>query len=450
MKREFHLFEVNGDKLMALPTGEVFIIDDLGADVALCNAKDAHQATKMLEGRYPCEDIIQAWEQFDKATSNPPRDHRNDKPPRQLRALCLNVTHRCNLSCSYCFADNITGEDRKTMTSEVMRGAFDFLFANSHGVRRLQVDFFGGEPMMAFDRVKEGVAYARSLEKDSGKKVLLTLTTNATLLNREHVEFFRDNEISLILSLDGPRATNDTCRKYPDGTGSYDKIIKNIRMVKSMMDPQQFYVRGTFTALTPDVMDTLEFFDREGFYNVSLEPVSAPDDAPYALTEKHLPEMIKNYHQAAQWMLDKGILFYHFNLETDNPLCLTRRITGCGAGVEYMAVDPVGDLYACHQFIENPDFYLGNIFEGIKNKEISRQFRESTLYKKKECPECWARFYCGGGCHFQHFVREGSIDQPSRSYCDLFRGRMEAALWFNVRRNLPFPKEILKCRNSFA
>ncbi len=450
MKREFHIFDVNGDTLMALPTGEVFILDEVGAAVARCSAGDVNEAVAMLCRNYPSQDIQRAWEQFHRATSNPPRDHRHHSPPRNLRALCLNITHRCNLACSYCFAEKLTTGDRRTMTGDVLRQAFDFLFASSGDVRRLQVDFFGGEPMLAFEQVKEGVRYARKKEEALQKKVLFTLTTNATALDREKIKYFRDSEVSLILSLDGPREVNDACRRYPDGSGSYKKIIENIRMVRSMLEPQQYYIRGTFTAKSRDILETLKYYDREGFYNVSLEPVSAPEESPLALGKEHLEEILKKYHQTARWMLDREMVFYHFNLETDNPLCLTRRITGCGAGVEYMAVDPRGDLYPCHQFIEFPQFRLGNVFQGVNAGNIATDFRNSTLYQKEGCSSCWARFYCGGGCHFQHYVGNGSIHRPSSSYCELFRGRLEAALWYNARRNFPCSQEILNCCNGFS
>jgi uncharacterized protein len=416
---DFHVFTMHGDTLMCLPSGEVFLLDGPAREALECRLSG--DAPPSAPGR-------EALAELEAILSHPPKDHRRDDPPRQLRALCLNVTHACNLACQYCFASNITGGGG-LMTGRVMEQALDFLLQNSGGVKRLQVDFFGGEPLLAFDEIRHGVKYARSLEKEHGRTILFTLTTNALLLNREVLDFIKAEGMSLILSLDGPEDVNDLFRKRRDGRGSYHEVIENIRLAQSMLPPHSYYVRGTFTARTLHILETLKFMEDEGFINVSLEPVACPDDAPYALREEHLESLLEKYREIALWLQGRKMKFFHFNLEMDNPLCLTRRITGCGAGAEYLAVDPRGDIYPCHQFVERPPFKMGNVARGIENPDVSTLFRKSTIYTKEGCDDCWARFYCGGGCHFQQFARNGSIQKPSPFYCNLFKGRLESALW---------------------
>ena len=435
-RKDYHIFTVHGDKIMALASGEIFLIDELAEEIIRINPETEAGAMEALKERFKPDSIKKAYGEMEYILSHPIKDHRNDEPPRALRAMCLNITHKCNLACTYCFAERLTQENAVSMTSEVVRKSFDFLFEKSQDVYRLQVDFFGGEPLLVFDRVKEGVEYARSLEKKHGKMVLFTLTTNATLLTDEIIDFVRDNNISLILSLDGDRKTHNFHRRYHSGKGSFDVVLNNIEKVRQKLDRKDYYIRGTFTSGTTDVLSTLKFFNSRGYYNVSLEPVSSPEVTDYSLDREDLDELLTGYLDAAQWMLDKEMSFYHFNLEMDNPLCLTRRITGCGAGVEYVAVDPRGDLYPCHQFIEDNRFKIGSVYTGLDNHDVIDEFRRSTLYEKEQCGECWARFYCGGGCHYQQFSETGSIKKPSPFYCKLFRKRLEIALWHNVKKKL--------------
>lgn len=439
---DYHIFTIHGDTLLAMASGEVMLLDGPARDVALGDFSSPEDALAALEVKYDPEAISEAYREFQEVKARKMRDHRHHNPPRRLRALCLNITHRCNLACEYCFAKNLTIENAASMDSRTVKAAFDFIFRESKELERLQVDFFGGEPLMVFDRVKEGVEYARELEKKHGKRVLFTLTTNATLLTDEIISFLKDNNISLILSLDGRKQVNDRFRKFRSGTGTYDSIIKNVTRVKEMMEKKDYYIRGTFTGQTGDILDTLRFFQEQGFYNVSLEPVSSPGECPYSIREEKLEDLLESYREAARWMANQTLCFYHFNLEVDNPLCLTRRITGCGAGVEYLAVDPKGDLYPCHQFIENEVFRMGSVFTGIEAGEIVNKFKETTIYHKEACEKCWARFYCGGGCHFQQYINTGDITRPASAYCRLFKGRLEAALWYNMKK---IDKEIKNC-----
>ena len=434
--KDYHIFTVNGDTLMSVISGELFVLDDLAKALMECGAVSSEEAIEKLGSLFPPQSVEKAYRELNHILSRPVKDHRNDNPPRKLRALCLNITHRCNLACTYCFAEKLTEQNSVSMTSEVVRQSFDFLFKNSGDVQRLQVDFFGGEPLLAWDRVKEGVEYARSLEKKFDKYVLFTLTTNATLLTDEIIEFIKDNNISLILSLDGEEKIHDFHRRYRSGKGSFDNVLNNIEKVKQRLKKSDYYIRGTFTSQTLDILSVLKFYHKSGFYNVSLEPVSTTDKTEYSLDESHLESLQASYREAAKWMLGKDMSFFHFNLEMDNPLCLTRRITGCGAGVEYMAVDPKGDLYPCHQFIENRDFRIGSVFTGTDNPDLMDDFCKSTFYEKNLCSDCWARFYCGGGCHYQQYSTTGSIKEPSPFYCKLFKSRLETALWYNMKKRL--------------
>jgi uncharacterized protein len=320
------------------------------------------------------------------------------------------------------------------MDSRIVHQSIDFIIKESGDVPRLQVDFFGGEPLLVFPLVKDGILYGKKKAQETGKRIGFTLTTNAVLLDDEVIDFVKEHNVSLILSLDGDKEANDAHRRTHSGQGSFDVVFKNISKVKEKLDRSQYYVRGTFTSKTPEIHGALEFYDKQGFYNVSLEPVTSEDGTGYALREENLPTLLESYRKAAEWMLERDMQFFHFNLEMDNPLCLTRRITGCGAGVEYLAVDPLGNLYPCHQFIEMPDYAIGNVFDGIHNDGLVEKFRQSTIYTKDGCPDCWARFYCGGGCHFRHFSENGDIDKPSSLSCRLFKGRLETALWFNVKK----------------
>lgn len=431
---DFHAFKIENDNLLSLPGGAVYLMSDAALDIFNCNPKNISEAVQRLKGKYPRPTIEEAYREMESVKSIKARDHRNDNPPRRLRALCLNVTHRCNLACAYCFASELTSSKAPTMDGEVITQSLDLLFRESEEVDYLQVDFFGGEPLLCFDLVKFAVEYARNVETKYKKRVNFTLTTNATLLDDEIIEFLKKNEISLILSLDGRKEVNDLHRRFKDGRGSFDIILQNINKVKELMSPHDYYIRGTFTRNTLDILDTLKFYHQQGFYNVSLEPVSSEEGKPYYISPELLKEILEKYRQAARWLVDKPMKFYHFNLELDNPLCLTRRITGCGAGVEYLAVDPIGDLYPCHQFIGLEQFKMGNVREGVKNNRLRETFKKATLYQKQGCPDCWARFYCGGGCHFDQFVSSGDIFTPSDFYCQLFKGRLEASLWYNVRK----------------
>jgi uncharacterized protein len=434
INKDYHIFTLHGDTILNLPSGELFLLDELAAELiryAECLSEDL--MSKFSE-KYELCDIEKARKEMEYVLSRPVKDHRNTKMPRALRAMCLNITHKCNLACTYCFAERLTDENAGTMTPEIVRRALDYLCMESEDVSRLQVDFFGGEPLLAFDLVKEGTAYGRKLETKYDKKFQFTLTTNALLLNDDVIDFVREQNMSLILSFDGPVEMHDLFRSTRSGKGSHEAVLRNIRKVRDNLDPADYYIRGTFTSQTLDIKRILEYYLDEGFRNVSLEPVSSPENQPFALTEEHRDNIIRQYHEIAAWLVDKPMNFYHFNLEMDNPLCLTRRITGCGAGVEYVAVDPEGNIYPCHQFIEDSRYLMGNVLQKGRSAEITEYYRNSTIYEKENCEKCWARFYCSGGCHFQHFIKNGDINKPSKLYCDIFKGRLEAALWFNVRR----------------
>lgn len=427
-----HIFNIEGDTIMALSSGGLYILDDIAAATVQCGAENPEEAGSILKNTFDSEAVKEAYLEIETLLKTPVRDHRCTPLKRELRALCLNITHKCNLACDYCFASEITGDNAQTMTLDVIKASLDFLFSKSEGVKKLQADFFGGEPLLAFDLVKEAVQYAKCLEKRFDKTIQFTLTTNGVLLNKEVVRFLYDNKINLIISLDGCREINDLHRKFKDGTGSYEKIIDNIMYAVKAMDPDSYYIRGTFTAQNMNLPETLKFYQNMGFKNVSLEPVTSTEDRNYAIKDEHLKELKEQYVKSAKWMINEDIRFFHFNLEMDNPLCLTRRITGCGAGVEYMGVDPLGDLYPCHQFIENSQFKMGNVFEGIHREDLVESFDKAVIYNKEGCISCWAKFYCGGGCHYKQYSQTGSFYKTSQTDCRLFRERMESALWYNA------------------
>ncbi len=350
-----------------------------------------------------------------------------------VKALCLNVAHDCNLACKYCFAEEGEYHGRRgIMSAEVGKKALDFLVRASGGRRNLEVDFFGGEPLLAFDSIREIVAYGRELEKRHDKVFRFTMTTNGVLL-RPEVEEFCDREISnVVLSLDGRKEINDAMRPFRDGTGSYDYIVpKLVSMAKSRGD-KQYYIRGTFTHENLDfVEDILHFYDL-GFRSMSIEPV-VTDDPRYAITEEDVPGIKSQYDRLVREMKSKKekgdpFTFFHFMIDLEGGPCVYKRMSGCGAGTEYLAVTPWGELYPCHQFVGHEEFLMGDVDRGITHPEVGEQFRSVNLYTKPSCRECFARFYCGGGCAANAYNSTGKLDGDYQIGCELEKKRVECAI----------------------
>ena len=351
-----------------------------------------------------------------------------------IKALCLHVAHTCNLNCSYCFASQgkYQGE-RALMTFEVGKRAIDFLIENSGTRRNLEVDFFGGEPLMNWDVVKQLVEYGRSLEKSNNKKFRFTLTTNGILLNDEILEFVNKEMGNIVLSIDGRKEINDKMRPFRGGQGSYDIIVPKFQKVAESRDQMNYYVRGTFTHNNLDFSkDVLHLADL-GFKQISVEPVVAQPTDDYAIREEDLPILKEEYDKLAVEMIKrkkegKAFNFFHFMIDLTGGPCVYKRLSGCGSGTEYLAVTPWGDFYPCHQFVGQEDFCLGNVYEGVKKTETVNEFKKCNVYSKKECSQCFARFYCSGGCAANSYNFTGKINDVYEIGCKMQQKRIECAL----------------------
>lgn len=355
-----------------------------------------------------------------------------------VKALCLHVAHTCNLNCEYCFAaqGKYHGE-RALMSYEVGKRALDFLVENSGTRHNLEVDFFGGEPLMNFDVVKRLVAYARSIEKDANKHFRFTLTTNGMLLDDDVIEFANREMDNVVLSLDGRREVNDRFRKTVGGQGSFDVIVPKFQKFVRERGDKSYYMRGTFTHLNPDFTNDIQAMLNLGFDELSMEPVVCPPTDAYALTAEDKDIICKEYEKLAQMMIErseqgKPFTFYHYMLDLESGPCIYKRISGCGSGTEYLAVTPTGELYPCHQFVGNKDFLMGDIWQGVKRTDIRDKFKRCNAYSRKECDGCWARLYCSGGCAANAYNATGDINGVYEYGCELFKKRMECAIMLQI------------------
>ena len=351
-----------------------------------------------------------------------------------LKALCLHVAHTCNLNCSYCFAaqGNFHGE-RGLMSFETGKRAIDFLIENSGYHKNLDIDFFGGEPLMNWEVVKELVRYGRSIEKEAGKNIRFTLTTNGINITDDVIDFCNEEMHNVVLSLDGRKETNDRFRVDMKGNGSYDRIVPNFQKFVSKRGTKSYYMRGTFTHFNTDFVEDILHLADLGFKELSMEPVVASPDSPSALTEEDLPVILEGYERLAREMIKRnregnGFTFYHYMLDLDCGPCIYKRISGCGAGTEYLAVTPWGDLYPCHQFVGDDKFKMGNIYDGIKNTDLRNEFARVNCYSREGCKDCWAKLFCSGGCAANSYHAQGSITGIYEYGCKLFRRRIECAL----------------------
>lgn len=355
-----------------------------------------------------------------------------------VKALCLHVAHDCNLDCSYCFAGSGNfGMQRALMKPDTAYAAIDFVIANSGNRKNIEIDFFGGEPLLSFETIQKAISYARKREKDTGKIFRFTLTTNAVLLDEEKLSYINKNMSNLVLSIDGRKEVNDRMRKTCDGSGSYDLILDNIIKAAHSRNQQDYYVRGTFTSHNTDFSEDVKHLAALGFRQISVEPVVAPENTGFELKEEHLKTLFAQYEKLALDYVEcakngNGYNFFHFMLDLDGGPCVYKRVKGCGAGFEYLAVTPEGDLYPCHQFVGTEGFLLGNVFEGIKYLNIVEEFKTSDIFTKEECRACWARFYCSGGCaaNAWHFSKD--IKRPYNLACLLQKKRVECALWIKA------------------
>ncbi len=352
-----------------------------------------------------------------------------------VKALCLHITHDCNLRCAYCFADaGQYGGARKMMDEETGKKAIDFVIAHSGNRKNIEIDYFGGEPLMNFDVVKAITEYAKAQGELHGKHFRFTITTNGMLLDDEISDYINENMGNVVLSIDGRKQVNDKMRQTPNGKGSYDYILPKFQKIADARNQDNYYVRGTFTANNLDFSkDVLHLADL-GFLQTSVEPVVLPDESEYAIKEAHLPVLFGEYEALAKEYVrrkkaGKGFNFFHFMMDFDQGPCAYKRLSGCGCGHEYVAVTPDGDIYPCHQFASDPAFLMGNVHTGAFDKKIRDKFMKSNVYTKQDCKDCWAKFYCSGGClaNAQHF--NGDIDKPHKISCELERKRVECAMY---------------------
>ncbi len=432
-------------------SGSVHVVDEAAYDIiALYKEKPREEILREILEKYACrpeitpaevEACLDAVGELEKAgklfTPDAFAPMAGDFKARSgnvVKALCLHVAHTCNLNCSYCFASQgkFHGE-RALLPFEVGQRALDFLMDHSGTRRNLEVDFFGGEPLMNWDVVKRLVAYARSVEKERGKNFRFTLTTNGMLIDEDVIQFANREMHNVVLSLDGRREVHDRFRVDYQGQGSFDQIVPKFQKLVQARGNRNYYMRGTFTHWNPDFLQDIEAMLDLGFTELSMEPVVCAPEDPAALTEEDKGIVMEQYEKLAQKMLErkkagKPFTFYHYMIDLESGPCIYKRISGCGSGTEYMAVTPWGDLYPCHQFVGEERFRLGSVFEGVANPGVQEEFRRCNVYARPDCADCWAKLYCAGGCAANAYHATGSISGIYRYGCDLFRKRMECAI----------------------
>lgn len=357
-----------------------------------------------------------------------------------LKALCLNLAHECNMRCSYCFAgQGAYGGERGLMPLEVAQKAVDFLLEKSGPLKKLEIDFFGGEPLLNFSVLKETVLYGKERAEKMGKEIRFTLTTNCLLLSEQVVEFLNKMNMRVVLSIDGRKENHDKNRHLINGKGSHDLVLSRIREFLSSRGEKLYYLRGTYTAQTLNFLDDALYLFDLGYSEVSMEPVVALPHEPYAIREEHLPEIFRQYELLAKEIdhrerKGKELHFFHFEVDATGLTCISKRLSGCGAGVEYLAVTPLGSLYPCHQFVGRSDFRMGTVWEGITNQEKLEEFRHLSFLEKESCRTCWARYLCSGGCHANHHLLSDNLKKPDFIGCEITRKRMECALYLKFLR----------------
>lgn len=446
-----HQYKNNGYNIVLdVNSGSVHVVDDLVYDIiALYETASEDEIAEKLAGKYSPEDIREAYSEIKELvkeeclfTEDIYKDYIFDfkKRPTVVKALCLHIAHDCNLACKYCFAEEGEYHGRRALMSfEVGKKALDFLIANSGSRRNLEVDFFGGEPLMNFDVVKQLVAYGREQEKLHDKQFRFTLTTNGVLLNKEVQEFANKEMANVVLSVDGRKEVHDFMRPFRGGQGSYDYIIPKFKEMAESRNQTNYYVRGTFTHYNTDfASDVLSLAD-EGFKQISVEPVVAPETEDYAIKASDLPKIMEEYDSLAKEMLKRekegrGFNFFHFMIDLSGGPCVAKRLSGCGSGTEYLAVTPWGDLYPCHQFVGQEEFLMGNVDEGIVRTDLQEEFKCCNVYAREKCQDCFAKFYCSGGCAANSYNFTGRITDTYDIGCEMMRKRVECAIMLKAAR----------------
>ena len=436
-----HAFDCLGHSfLLDVESGSVFIVDSL-TKALIENHDSPVDYSKGEFSRYTATEIAEAGEEIDALIKegvlfSPEPPHKKTEYAGIIKAMCLNISHMCNLRCEYCFADGGSYSGAMTnMSFEVAKNAVDFLIAKSGGRRNLEIDFFGGEPLLNFDVVKRIVAYARGLEKEKNKNFRFTITTNAMLLDDDAIDFFNKEMYNVVVSIDGRKSVHNSVRKTVAGKGSFDAAMKNALNFKAKRKGQ-YYVRGTYTALNKDFSKDVLYLNDCGFDQISIEPVVLPENHRLAIHKSDVPELIEEYDKLVNEYFrrrktDKWFNFFHFMIDIYHGPCETKRLVGCGAGNEYVAVAPNGDIFPCHQFDGDADYKIGNVLDGTFDNRIPEKFALNNLLEKKDCRDCWAKYYCSGGCAANAIHYCGDINKPYKITCELMRKRIECAIAVN-------------------
>lgn len=434
-------------------SGSVHIVDEIAYDIiGMYEEQEKEEIIKAVSEKYVDVTEMEIEECYAQVTAlkdskklftpdnfEPMAGKLKEKTAGVVKALCLHIAHTCNLNCSYCFASQGKYHgDRAVMSFEVGKRALDFLVENSGTRRNLEVDFFGGEPLLNFDVVKQLVAYARSIEKECNKNFRFTLTTNGMLIDDDVIDFANREMSNVVLSLDGRKEIHDRFRVDYNGKGSFDTIVPKFQKLVEARGGKNYYMRGTFTHANPDFLEDIKTMLDLGFTELSMEPVVCASGDPAELTSEDIEIVKEQYEKLAELMLErreKGnpFTFYHYMLDLKGGPCIYKRISGCGSGTEYLAVTPWGDLYPCHQFVGDESFRLGNIYDGVTNLEKQNEFANCNVYSREECRSCWARLYCSGGCAANAYHSTGSVTGVYKSGCELFKKRMECAIMLAVQ-----------------
>jgi len=455
METEIHFFAYEDLYILFdVNSGSVHILDELmwsvleslknssGNEKLFRNQLEKYSNEVVDEALHELYSLIEEGTLF--GTSTISEENAASKLENVIKSLCLHISHDCNLACSYCFAGKGSfGGPKNNMSLEVGKRALDFLIDSSGNRPTCEVDFFGGEPLLNWDTVKKLVAYGKQKASPRGKIFRFTLTTNGLLLNQEKEEFLNRENISVVLSIDGRKAIHDKMRPVPSGEGSYDLISPKIKSLVNSRKGENYYVRGTFTRNNLDFAEDVLFLVHEGYTEISLEPVVANSNEEFAFQEEDKERLRHEYARLAREYLNRKAAgrpfnFFHYNVDLERGPCLPKRLTGCGAGFQYLAVTPEGDLYPCHQFVGREEYRLGDLFQGIVNSGLVEAFKKAHVYNKEECKICWVRFLCSGGCHANAAANNGTIEKPYQMGCFLQKVRLEAAIYLYVSERVGY------------
>lgn len=442
-----HIFSIsNMYFVIDTNSGLVHVVDEVIYDLLINENFKCRHKVEEIEKKYGKETTDEAISEINYLIVNNMLYTENANPENKIKpaikAMCLNMTHDCNLRCEYCFASqgSYNGE-RVFLNLETGKKAFDFLVKNSGTRRNLEVDFFGGEPLMNFETIKELVDYGRSLEKEYNKHFRFTITTNGVLLDDKKIDYINENMDNVVLSIDGRKDTNDRMRKTINKKGSYDVIVNNYKNFVAKRGDKDYFARGTFTAYNLDFSEDVRHMRDLGFDKISVEPVVAKPEEKYALFEEHIDVLKNEYEKLAELYLEsqkdenRKFQFFHFNIELDGGPCIYKRSIGCGAGTEYIAVTPTGDFYPCHQFVGQEEFIIGNVDDGITNDTVVNKFRNVSVNKKPVCKDCWAKYYCSGGCHANAYNFNKDFNIPYNVGCELEKKRIECSIYIKAKLN---------------